>query len=252
MIRSTLREGRLYVTLAALTVLLAGADIWYFTSTPPPQADGPTVAAPALRTPDLAVSDAPIVYDAALVCAYNLEVPAVADYESLISPTDVVEGNAESKVTVIEFFEPNCPHCRTFYPTMRQLVAQYGDRARFVIKPVVFWDKSVLQGQALYAAAAEGKFDAMLAAQFSMPKPDGLAEADVRGIARMIGMDADAMMRSIEAGEYRPMTFAARQAFQASGNRSVPAVLINGRTVSHEARTAECLAKMIDEAAAAE
>lgn len=244
--RSMMREGRLYATLAVLTVVLAGADIWYFTSAAPAAAP----AAQAAPEPLEPVNYEPIAVDPSLTCSYNPEIPPVADFNALITEGDVIEGNPEAPVTVIEYFEPNCPHCRTFYPVMKRVMAQYGDQARFVVKPVVFWDKSLIQGQALYAAAAAGKFDAMLAAQFADPKPDGLTAADVRAIADRIGMDGSQMLQQIESGAFRGISFQARQSFQASGNRSVPAVLINGRTVSHESRTAECLAKLIEEAAA--
>ena len=241
--RTVVRDGRLYATLAVLTVVLAGADMLYFRSV------GPAPAAPTALRPADAIAPGPVIpADSSFVCAYNAEIPAVADYASLITTHDVVEGKADAPVTVIEFFEPNCPHCRHFYPVMKQVMAAYGDRARFVVKPVVFWDKSVVQGQALYAAAQMGKFDEMLALQFSNARPNGLSEADVKAIAAQIGLDGDAIVRGIENGDYRPAAFAAREAFQASGNTSVPAVLINGRTVSHESRTFACLGRLIEEA----
>ncbi len=245
--RTKHRESRLYLTLALLTVVLAGADIWYYASLP----EAPKVvsfddAAPAaaLQTPQqpAAASETP------LSCSYNEAIPAVTNLSAIIDPADYVAGNPEARVTVVEFFEPNCPHCRTFHPVMKQLIAAHGEKVRFVIKPVVFWDRSVLQGQALYAAQAAGKFEQMVEAQFANPKPNGLAEGDIRQIATAIGMDASVLMKDINDGAYRTTAYRVREAFKASGNNSVPAVLINGRTVEGHSRTFECLQQLIGEA----
>jgi len=158
-------------------------------------------------------------------------------------------GNAEASVVVIEFFEPNCPHCKTFHPIMKEVARLHGDKAQFVIKPVVFWPRSSLQAQAMYAAQQEGKFFEMVERQFDIQRPEGLGEAEVRSIAQSIGMNGDALMQSIRAGNFSATMNIQRAHFQQAGLTAVPAVLINGRAVEGSSRTVACLGQLITAAA---
>ncbi len=243
--KTPLREGRLYAMLALAFVVLAGADLIFYSSV---EEAGPVANDLALTLPPVPPAD--LTPPGPNACVYDATIPAVADPSALVSASDYTAGNADAPVTVVEFFEPNCPHCRTFYPVMKQVIDANAAKARFVIKPVIFWPKSTLQGQALYAAQEAGKFQPMLEAQFANPRPNGLTEEDLRKLASGIGMDGDAMMQKINDRGFTTQLYRMREAFQASGNNSVPAVLINGRTVDGASRTAACLTQLINEAAA--
>ena len=74
-----------------------------------------------------------------LLFTYNLAVAEQADLEtdkaletniSEIAPEDLVQGNRESKVLVIEYFSPTCPHCAYFnkevYSKLKELYIDNG------------------------------------------------------------------------------------------------------------------------------
>ncbi len=234
--RPVKREAALFTSLVALVVLLAGADVLYFNN---------NAAAPAASA---AASDTLQVAEG---CFYSAEQPPVENPDRLVNFADPVVGNEDAAVTVIEYFDPNCPHCATFHPVMQQLIATYGDRARFVYKPLYLgsWTASARQIEALYAAEQAGKFQEMLRAQFERQQRQGLTMADLRAIAEDIGMDPGTLAGRIQSGIYRSLWRETRQQASEVGLRSVPTVLINGRFVANRSRTPRCLAAMIEAAA---
>lgn len=51
-----------------------------------------------------------------------------------IDASDYVEGNANSKVVVVEYSDPECPFCVSLHPTMKQLRTEYKDKIAFVYR----------------------------------------------------------------------------------------------------------------------
>ena len=220
--RSVKREFTIFGVLLALVVVLAGADFVYFSQVEATQvADG---------------------------CYFDTEKEPVENYERLVSFDDPSKGNPDAPVTVIEFFDPNCPHCKTFHATMKQAIDKFGDEAHFVYKPLPLWGYSVPQIEALYAAAQEGKFGAMLQAQFDRQQQGGLSMEQMRSIADNIGMNPDVLASRLQSQEHRQRVMQARQTAMSIGVSSVPTVLVNGRFIASQSRTVECLGEFITDA----
>ena len=53
----------------------------------------------------------------------------------LYSPT---EGNAQAKVHIVEFLDPACETCASFYPEVKKIMAAYPDRVRLTLRLVPF------------------------------------------------------------------------------------------------------------------
>jgi protein-disulfide isomerase/uncharacterized membrane protein len=164
----------------------------------------------------------------------------------LVSFGDPVFGKADAPVTVVEFFDPNCPHCKTFNTTMKNLTEQYGDQARFVYKPIPLWRRSVNQIAALHAAAKQGQFKAMLDAQFARQQRGGFTDEQLAEIAREIGMNPDPMLTQIQQGAYQQQIQRDRRLAKQAGVSGTPAVVINGRRVARRAKNAQCLEALIE------
>ncbi len=222
-----------YLPVVVVAAALVVADIAYFR----------TLGAPKPSAPAGAVASAE-------GCYYDNQERTVPNYAEFVSAGDPVKGNPQASVTVIEFFDPNCPHCATLYPVMDSVMTTHGDRARFVYKPIALWDISRGQVAALMIAAEEGKFFEMLEAQFAAQQQGGLSEEQVRQIAANIGMDVDAMAAKMRAGGYAmAMDREVSRLANLLSRFSVPRVWINGKTVG--VRSAECLREHIEAEAAA-
>jgi len=244
--KSDVSSGRrwfLSLGLMAATVVLAGADVAYFRTLPPPQEESRRLAEGNPgddESPDDGLQTGE--------CAYDLEKPFVENYRDLVNFNDPSLGNPEAPVVVIEFFDPNCPHCKTTHPIMKQVIEANSEKAWFVIRPFVLWQQSLAQTEALMAAAHEGKYFEMLEAQFSLQKREGLSLEELKSIASQIGMDADLMASRIQQGLFRGIVLRQRESGIEAGVTSVPAVMINGRFVNRQSRTADCLTELIGEA----
>src|SRR5690606_32768031 len=98
---------------------------------------------------------------------YDASKSRVENYEDFVSFGDPSAGDPNSDVIVIEFFDPNCPHCKTLHPLMKAAVDSLGSQARFVFRPFVLRPSSLMQIEALHIAAQQGKFFEMLDAQYA-------------------------------------------------------------------------------------
>ncbi|PSR00133.1 MAG: hypothetical protein BRD48_02030 [Bacteroidetes bacterium QS_9_68_14] len=164
----------------------------------------------------------------------------------LVSFGDPVYGNADAPVTVVEFFDPNCPHCKTFHNTMKGLQDRFGEQVRFVYKPLlVMGRQSVNQISALYSAQQQGKFMDMLEGQFARQQRGGLSNDQLATIAREIDMNPGPMLSKIRRGGSRQRITRARKVAQAAGVEGTPAIVIDGRRLARRAKTPQCISAMI-------
>lgn len=78
-------------------------------------------------------------------------------------------GNPEAKVHIVEFFDPACETCRSFYPFVKQMMAAHPDRIRLSVRYAPFHQGSDGVVKMLEAARKQGKYwqalEALLAAQ---------------------------------------------------------------------------------------
>lgn len=255
MIPKPLREIAWMGGLLLLVGTIIAADALYFSQYEPELAD----VFAAETQPDAPVAEAlpsPPAQEAApaaalSACPYDPEKEPVEDFRRLVNLFDPTVGDADAPVTVIEYFDPNCYHCKTFHDIMTPVMHSHADRAFFVFKPFVLWEHSIEQSEALYAASRDKKFFDMLDAQFEMQNPQtGLSREQLRDIAEDIGMNPDVLMQRLDSQLYRRTLEQQRGEAIEIGVNQTPTVLINGRFVATESHTVECLQQLIEEAAA--
>lgn len=80
------------------------------------------------------------------------------DRTALVRPHSPSMGKADASVVIVEFFDPACETCRTFYPMVKQLMAQHPDRIRLVMRYAPFHKGSDKVVAVLEAARRQGKF----------------------------------------------------------------------------------------------
>jgi protein-disulfide isomerase len=254
--RTSTRSTASLAAFVGLIVLLAGACTSPDDAAEQAQAASPAAAAPSSDAPDAASSApaataAPAATDTTQVaegCFYDPEKQPVANPASLVDFQDPSQGNADAPVTIVEYFDPNCPHCKTMHAVIKQAVEQYEDEAHFVYKPMPLWGFSVPQIEALYAAAQEGKFIPMLEAQYARQQRGGLSMEQLKSIAQEIGMNPDVLASRVEQETYRQKIMQQRQRAVEIGVSSTPTVLVNGRFVAGQSRTLRCLGAFIEAA----
>ncbi|MGY3436649.1 MULTISPECIES: DsbA family protein [unclassified Marinovum] len=112
-------------------------------------------------------------------------------------PNAPVLGNPEGDVTVVEFFDYNCPYCRRAMPEVDALIAQ-DKNVRLVYREwPILGDGSVFAARAALAARKQGKYEEFHVAMMGM---QGRAEeASVLRIARDVGLNIDQLRIDMEA-----------------------------------------------------
>jgi len=226
------RDLTVYVYSVAFVAILIGADLTYFNALTPAAEEAATAHKEQ--------------YSGA-ACQLNAEKGSVSDPSSLVSFQDVTMGPSDASVTIVEYFDPNCPHCKTFHEeTMKTLISEYSDQVRFVFKPFPLRGSSLPEVQALYAAHQEGKFSEMLNAQYARQSRTGITEQDLRAIASEIGMNPDVLMSRVNQNKYREQILKQRKRAISIGVDSTPTVLVNGHFAG--SRSLECMKMFIQRA----
>jgi len=112
-------------------------------------------------------------------------------------------GPAEAKVHIVEFLDPACDTCRSFYPFVKRMVAANPGKIRVSVRYAPFHTNSDYVVKALEATRRQGKYwealEALLATQSSWapnhsPNPD-LIWAQLAGL----GLDLDRVRQDMNA-----------------------------------------------------
>lgn len=167
------------------------------------------------------------------------------ELEKLIGADMPFLGRADG-VSVVVFMDPNCGHCRNYFPVWRELAERAGQRGRFMVIPVRLWPGSTDQIAALKLAEKSGKYFELWQRMFEATK-DGrrfLSLEAIAGIWRELGLDAAGLAERIVA--LRPAVEAQNAQLAKAGIRSAPTVFVGGREVWRRNRSADCLGRLIE------
>ena len=95
--------------------------------------------------------------------------PDVSATAILNDPAAPVTGNIKGDLTIVTFFDYNCPFCKRAEPALERVVAEDG-HIRLVYKDWPILTKASVYGaQLALAAKYQGKYDAVHAALMSIP-----------------------------------------------------------------------------------
>jgi protein-disulfide isomerase len=164
----------------------------------------------------------------------------------LADQTSPVEGNAQAKVTIVEFFDYRCVHCRHVAPTLEKIVSSNAS-VRVVYKNFpVLGQPSMLAARAAVAAQQQGAFPKLHRAMLAF---DGEFTMDsILALATSVGLDAarlnaDMMSPATDRALQASMTLAA-----ALGLDATPSFVIGDRVI-RGALSAEAFQTLVEEEA---
>ena len=92
------------------------------------------------------------------------DVQVKAEQSRLVRMHSPVFGPQNASVTIVEFFDPACETCRAFYPIVKNLLAQYPNEVRLVLRYAPFHHGSDQVVKLLESAKSQGKYQAVLEA----------------------------------------------------------------------------------------
>ena len=109
------------------------------------------------RIPRVALIGIPALVLLVLVAAAALGGSKPAESGILVRADSPTLGRADAPVTIVEFLDPECESCRAFNPFTKQILAEYGDQVRLVVRYVAGHANSTLAVLALEAARKQSE-----------------------------------------------------------------------------------------------
>jgi predicted DsbA family dithiol-disulfide isomerase len=138
-------------------------------------------------------------------------------------------GPADAPVTIVEFSDYQCPFCKRAEDTVGRVLAEYGDKVRFVYRdfPLQNHTRAVPASVAARCAAEQGKFWEFH--QNLMTIGGSLADDDLKKRATDLQLDGTAFAACFDTNRHQP---AVQQSLMDGSNLGVtgtPTFFINGR-----------------------
>ncbi len=144
-----------------------------------------------------------------------------------------IRGNKNAKVKLVEYSDFQCPYCERHYPTIKQILAEYGDKVSFEYKHFPLNNIHPLAQPAAEAsecASEQGKFWEYHDKIFENQRT--LSQATLTQWAQDLGLNMTKFNSCVQAGTYR--TKVQEQAAEGAGMdvEGTPATFVNGQLVS--------------------
>jgi protein-disulfide isomerase len=144
----------------------------------------------------------------------------------LRDPDIPVAGNADGDVTIVEYFDYQCPYCRKIEPELRQVVQDDG-KVRLVLKDwPILGPISVTAARMALATKYQDKFvqshDALISINSKLTEPR------IRELLAGAGIDVDRLNRDLATNANAIEAILARNSDQASafGFRGTPSFIV--------------------------
>lgn len=141
-----------------------------------------------------------------------------------------VIGNPKGKITVVEYFDYQCPYCKSSHAMVKKVVADDGD-VRLVLKDwPIFGGASIFAAQAVLGAAQVGRYQ--LAMEALMRTKARLSEDDVEKALTGAGLTMKEIAASVNKNNRKISALLDRNYSQALGFNFVgtPSFVI-GKTI---------------------
>lgn len=162
-------------------------------------------------------------------------------------PNAPVLGNPEGDVTVVEFFDYNCPYCRRVKPEMEALLAS-DTNVRIVYREwPILGEGSVFAARAALASRNQGKYEEFHWAMMGMN--ERADEASVLQVAEDIGLDVAQLRRDMDAPEVEEHIQTSMRLSQSLGFNGTPSFVI-GDSLVPGLITADQLIELVKQARA--
>jgi protein-disulfide isomerase len=167
-----------------------------------------------------------------------------------IDVTDApMKGSPTAKITLVEFADYECPHCRRFQPVLHQILDEFRSDVKLYFKhyPLPQHTNARLAAEAAVAAQKQGKFW-----QFQdklWEKSEELTPAEIEKAAKEIGLDVTKFRQDMSSEPVKARVQKDRSDGAAAGLQATPTLYINGREYT-DGRDSDSLREWIKDAIA--
>lgn len=126
-----------------------------------------------------------------------------------VTDKDHIFGNKDAKISLIEYTDLECPFCKRFHPTVKEILQTYGDKVRFVYRhfPLSFHANAQKEAEASECIAELGgndKFFTFVDKIFEKTTSNGTGFAleSLGPLAAEIGINQSQFQSCLDSGKY--------------------------------------------------
>jgi len=164
-------------------------------------------------------------------------------------PNAPVLGNPEGDVTLVEFFDYNCPYCRRVKPELEALLAVDPNVKVVYREWPILGEGSVFAARAALASRNQGKYEEFHWAMMELN--ERAEEASVLRIAADIGLDVAQLRRDMNAPEIEEHIQTSMRLSRALGFNGTPSFVI-GDSLAPGLIQADQMIQLVEQARAAQ
>jgi len=157
-----------------------------------------------------------------------------------------VRGNPKAPVTIVEFSDYQCPYCHQVEPTVKEILAKYGDKVSFSYRdfPLTqIHSQAMISAEASRCALEQGKFWEYHDQLFTTSK---LEKNDLLGYARNLKLDDKQFDSCVTSEKYKAGIEKDEQEGRKAGVNGTPGFFING-VFLNGAQGQDAFARVIDD-----
>jgi protein-disulfide isomerase len=165
----------------------------------------------------------------------GVEAPAQTILTDAVSDSDWVKGSGDAPMVLVEYGDFQCPACASFYPVVKRLAEEMGDKLRIVFRHFPLRQNhphAQLAAHAAEAAGRQGKFwemhDMLFERQSSWSK-DINAQTTFVEYASSLGLDAERFRDDLKSPDLENKIESHVQSGQRAGVRGTPTFFLNGK-----------------------
>lgn len=154
-----------------------------------------------------------------------------------VHPLDRAKGSGS--VIIVEYSDFQCPACRNYYPIMRELFAEFKDKAIFVYRHFPLSSihpNADIAARASEAAGKQGKFwemhDLLFEKQAEWSKLSDPSDA-FESYAKLLGISVEQFKVDINSDEVKKFVKAQKAHAIRSGLSATPTFFVNGEKVEN-------------------
>lgn len=163
------------------------------------------------------------------------------DAGQLIRPDSPTLGPADAKVTLVEFYDPECETCAEFGPIVKKILKDYEGKIRYVARFMPLHPNSMTAATFISAAGEQGKYWQAQELLFQKQpewaaKHGGTPDPAAPTInqlfdkyAKEIGLDTNKAAAAINEKRFDAKIAQDKKDGQSLGVRQTPTFLVNGR-----------------------
>lgn len=150
-----------------------------------------------------------------------------------VTSRDHVRGNASAQVTLIEYSDFECPFCKHFQETMKQVMDVYAGKIKWIYRhyPLAFHANAQKEAEATECAYELGGHEkfwqyADKIYERTTSNGTGFALADLPKLAKELGLDQEKFAACLNSGKYKDYASQSLAGGQGAGITGTPGVIL--------------------------